>query len=174
MAPELTPGSREPPISRFSVRRKSVQVIVAMMLILVVSVVLLVQAIAITHSTLIVLASLCLGLVVFAGYRLVRTGVRTVALEIWIRHMGEGNLDYTVTLAGNDEVNEAAEALERLRQRSIEALQLDLVRELSDDLQEKNDELERVLSELRQTSWSRNSVRRSISTQETSGTTIAA
>ena len=151
MAPESTPGSRKPPISRFSVRRKSVQVILAMMLVLVVSVVLLVQAIAVGHSTLIVLASLCLGLVVFAGYRLVRTGIRTVALEIWIRHMGEGNLDFTVTLAGNDEVNEAAEALERLRQRSIEALQLDLVRELSDDLQEKNDELERVLSELRQT-----------------------
>ena len=151
MVPESTPGSREHPISRFSVRRKSVQVILAMMLILVVSVVLLVQAIAISHRTLVVLASLCLGLVVFAGYRLVRTGVRTVALEIWIRHMGEGNLDYTVTLAGNDEVNEAAEALERLRQRSIEALQLDLVRELSDDLQKKNEELERVLSELRQT-----------------------
>ena len=65
--------------------------------------------------------------------------------------MGEGNLDYTVDLAGNDEVNEAAAALERLRQRSIEALQLDLVRKLSEDLQEKNDELERVLSELRQT-----------------------
>ena len=151
MVPESTPGSREHPISRFSVRRKSVQVILAMMLILVVSVVLLVQAIAISHRTLIVLASLCFALLVFAFYRLVRTGIRTVELEIWIRHMGEGNLDYTVTLAGNDEVNEAAEALERLRQRSIEALQLDLVRELSDDLQQKNEELERVLSELRQT-----------------------
>ena len=107
MAPESTPGSREHPISRFSVRRKSVQVILAMMLILVVSVVLLVQAIAISHRTLVVLASLCLGLVVFAFSRLVYTGIRTVELEIWIRHMGEGNLDYTVTLAGNDEVNEA-------------------------------------------------------------------
>ncbi len=151
MAPESTPGSREHPISRLSVRRKSVQVILAMMLILVVSVVLLVQAIAISDSTLVVLASLCLVLVVFAFSRLVYTGLRTVELEIWIRHMGEGNLDYQVKLAGNDEVNEAAEALERLRQRSIEALQLDLVRELSDNLQQKNEALERVVSELRQT-----------------------
>ena len=65
--------------------------------------------------------------------------------------MGEGNLDYKVDLPGNDEVNEAADALERLRQRSIEALHLDLVRELSDDLQQKNDELQRVLLELQQT-----------------------
>ena len=48
-------------------------------------------------------------------------------------------------------MNEAADAIERLRQRSIEALQLDLVRELSDDLQQKNDELQRVLLELQQT-----------------------
>ena len=151
MAPESTTNGREDPISPYSLRRKSVQVILAMVLILIVNVALLAQAIAIGDSTLVVLASLCLALFLFAFYRLVRTGVRTVQLEIWIRHMGEGNLDYTVDLPGNDEVNEAADALERLRQRSIEALQLDLVRELSDDLREKNEELEGVLLELRQT-----------------------
>ncbi|MXV98722.1 MAG: hypothetical protein F4126_11490 [Acidimicrobiaceae bacterium] len=151
MAPDTTPSSREHPISRFSLRRKSVQVIIAMTGILVVSVILLVEAVSADQSTLVVLAAVCLGLVLFTFYRLVRTGLRTVAIELWIRHMGEGNLDYTVDLAGNDEVNEAAEALEQLRQRSIEALQLDLVRKLSEDLQEKNNELERVLSELRRT-----------------------
>ena len=151
MAPDTTPSSREHPISRFSLRRKSVQVIIAMTGILVVSVMLLVEAVSADQSTLVVLAAVCLGLVLFTFYRLVRTGLRTVAIELWIRHMGEGNLDYTVDLAGNDEVNEAAEALEQLRQRSIEALQLDLVRKLSEDLQEKNYELERVLSELRRT-----------------------
>ena len=119
--------------------------------ILAVSVVLVVEAVAAGHRTLVALAAVCLGLVLFAFYRLVRTGIRTVAIELWIRHMGEGNLDYRVELGGNDEVNEAADALERLRQRSIEALQLDLVRKLSEDLQHKNDELERVLSELRRT-----------------------
>ncbi|MYB87852.1 MAG: hypothetical protein F4X85_11680 [Acidimicrobiaceae bacterium] len=151
MAPDTTPSSREHPISRFSLRRKSVQVIIAMTGILVVSVILLVEAVSADQSTLVVLAAVCLGLVLFTFYRLVRTGLRTVAIELWVRHMGEGNLDYTGDLAGNDEVNEAAEALEQLRQRSIEALQLDLVRKLSEDLQEKNNELERVLSELRRT-----------------------
>ena len=122
-----------------------------MALILIVNVTLLVQTIATGDRALVVLASICLALFVFTFYRLVRTGLRSVALEIWIRHMGEGNLDYRVVLAGNDEVNEAADALERLRQRSIEAQQLDLVRELSDDLQQKNEELERVLLELQQT-----------------------
>ena len=151
MAPELPASRPEDPIAPFSLRRKSVQVLLAMTLILIVSVALLVQSIASSVSALVVLASLCLALVVFVCYRLVRTGIRTVALELWIRHMGEGNLDYKVQLSGNDEVNEAADALEKLRQRSIEALQLDLVRKLSEDLQEKNSELERVVSELRRT-----------------------
>ena len=151
MAPESTTAGREHPIAPLSLRRKSVQVILTMILTVIVNVLLLVQTIANGDRTLILLASLCLALLVFAFYRLVRTGIRTVELEIWIRHMGEGNLDYRVELSGNDEVNEAADALERLRQRSIEALQLDLVRELSDNLKQKNEELERVLLELQQT-----------------------
>lgn len=151
MAPESLAGSHESPIAQFSLRRKSIQMALALLLGLIVSIVLLLQAISAGHTTLMVLASLCLALVAFANFRHVHTGLRVVAVEMWIRQMGEGNLDYKVNLSGNDEVNEAAAALERLRQRSIEALQLDLVRELSEDLQSKNDELERVLSELRQT-----------------------
>ncbi len=151
MAPESPAGKPENPIAPLSLRRKSIQLMLALTLGLVVSVLLLVQAIALGDRTLIVAASACLALVAFATYRHVHTGLRVVAVEIWIRQMGEGNLDYKVSLSGNDEVNEAAAALERLRQRSIEALQLDLVRKLSEDLQVKNDELERVLEELRQT-----------------------
>ena len=148
MALKSTTSGREDPISPYSLRRKSVQVILAMALILIVNVALLVQTIATGDRALVVLASLCLALLVFTFYRLVRTGLRTVALEIWIRHMGEGNLDYRVELAGNDEVNEAADALERLRLRSIEAQQLDLVRELSDDLQQKNEELQQTQDQI--------------------------
>ena len=151
MAPESTPAGREHPIAPFSLRRKSIQAMLNVTLMLAVSVTLLVMAIDAGDTTLVVLASVGLALLVFLTYRLVTTGRRTVQVELWIRHMGEGNLDYTVDLAGNDEVNEAAEALEKLRQRSIEALQLDLVRKLSEDLQAKNEELEGVLSELRQT-----------------------
>ena len=151
MAPESSASRPESPIAPFSLRRKSIQAMLTVALMLIVSVTLLVLAIADGNSTFVVLASLGLALLVFLTFRLVTTGLRTVQVEIWIRQMGEGNLDYRVELGGNDEVNEAAAALEKLRQRSIEALQLDLVRKLSEDLQAKNAELEGVLSELRQT-----------------------
>ena len=151
MATESPANQPQTPIAPFSLRRKSVQLLLAHALILIGGVVLLVQAVAVGDTALVVVASLCLAVIAFTNYRHVHTGLRVVAVEIWIRQMGEGNLDYKVNLSGNDEVNEAAAALERLRQRSIEALQLDLVRKLSEDLQSKNDELERVLSELRQT-----------------------
>ena len=151
MASESPSSSHESPIPLFSLRRKSIQAAIALLLILILSCLLMAQAIAVGDSTLVLLASLCLALLVGVCVRVAHTGSRTIAIEVWIRHLGEGNLDYRVDLPGNDEVNEAAKALERLRQRSIEALQLDLVRKLSEDLQSKNDELERVLSELRQT-----------------------
>ena len=151
MAPESSASRQESPIAPFSLRRKSVQAMLTVALMLAVSVALLVLAVTAGDSTLVVLASLGLALLIFLTFRLVTTGLRTVQVEIWIRQMGEGNLDYRVELRGNDEVNEAAAALEKLRQRSIEALQLDLVRKLSEDLQAKNAELEEVLSELRQT-----------------------
>ena len=151
MVPESSASKPESPIAPLSLRRKSVQMMLALVLALILSVVLLVQAISIGNTALIAVASVCLALIVFANYRHVHTGLRVVAVEVWIRQMGEGNLDYKVSPSGNDEVNEAAAALEKLRQRSIEALQLDLVRELSEDLQAKNAELEGVLSELRQT-----------------------
>ena len=151
MAPESTPESPKPPIARLSLKRKTVQVLLTLVLIVVVEILLLRNAAASGHGLVVALASVCLGLTLFAVFRFVHAGRRAVDLEIWIRHMGEGNLDYKVDLKGNDEVNEAAAALERLRQRSIEALQLDLVRQLSESLQRKNEELERVLAELRQT-----------------------
>ncbi|MCY4423727.1 MAG: ATP-binding protein [Acidimicrobiaceae bacterium] len=151
MTPEPPAGRREKPIAAFSLRRKFVQLMFTLALFLIVSVVLLVQAITTGDTALIVAASVCLALAVFANYRHTHTGLRAVALEIWIRRMGEGDLDYTVDLSGDDELNVLAAALEKLRQRSIEALQLDRVRELSDDLQKKNEELEEVLAELRQT-----------------------
>ena len=151
MAPESTNSGRNKRITRFSLRRKSIQLTLALALGLIVSVILLVQAVAAGHSAPVAVASVGLAIAVFANFRNLHTGLRVVAVEVWIRKMGEGDLDYTVNLSGNDEVNRIVEALERLRQRSIEALQLDLVRQLSEDLQEKNNELEGVLSELQQT-----------------------
>ena len=151
MASDPTNSGRSKNIARYSLRRKSIQLTLALALSLIASVILLVQAVAAGHSALVAVASVGLAIAVFANFRNLHTGLRVVAVEVWIRKMGEGDLDYTVNLSGNDEVNRIAEALERLRQRSIEALQLDLVRQLSEDLQEKNNELVRVLSELQQT-----------------------
>ena len=83
--------------------------------------------------------------------RLTTIGIRSVALEVWIRRMGAGDLDYRVEMQGKDEIVELAIALEELRQRSIRAMQLNLVEKLSRGLQEKNDELERVVEELQRT-----------------------
>ena len=109
------------------------------------------QAISAGRAWSMAIAALTVALTMFAAYRLITVGVRAVAIEVWIRRMGSGDLDYKVDLPGHDEINALAVDLEKLRQRSIEALQLNLVETLSRELQEKNDELERALSELRQT-----------------------
>ncbi len=82
---------------------------------------------------------------------IVRAGPRIAALEFWIRRMGAGDLNYSVTPAGNDEITRIAYDLEALRRQSVRAQQLDLVQELSQNLQEKNGQLESVLTELHNT-----------------------
>ena len=82
---------------------------------------------------------------------LLRAGTRMVALELWIRRMGAGDLTHTVNPTGNDEITELTYDLEILRRRSVRSLQLDLVQQLSEDLQTKNDELEDILQQLRRT-----------------------
>ena len=84
-------------------------------------------------------------------YMIVRTSSRITQLEFWIRRMGAGDLDHTVPPTGQDEFTEIAYDLEVLRQRSIRSQQLDLVRQLSDELQDKNQALEATLQELHNT-----------------------
>ena len=94
---------------------------------------------------------LALGAVAALGasiFIMLRAGPRVIALEFWIRRMGAGDLTYTVRPSGNDEITEIAYDLEVLRRRQVRARQLDLVQELSDDLLDKNEELETVLGEL--------------------------
>ena len=109
------------------------------------------QAISDGRKQLLAIGVITLLVVLLTVYRLLSVGVRAVALEVWIRRMGQGDLDYKVEMREKDEITELAMSLEVLRQRSVKALQLDLVRKLSEDLQEKNAELEQVLVELRQT-----------------------
>ena len=107
------------------------------------------EALAQARTRWLALGILAAVLTTFVTVRLINIGMKTVAMEIWIRRMGAGDLDYTVEATGRDEITEVANALEKLRQSSIKAIQLDLVKKLSDGLQKKNEELEEVLGELR-------------------------
>ena len=65
-----------------------------------------------------------------------------------MRRMAAGELEEEVQVQGHDELAEMAAALEVFRHNSQEALRLNLVEELNTELEDKNTELETVLSEL--------------------------
>ena len=66
----------------------------------------------------------------------------------WMRGMAQGDLETTVDVGGRDEVAEMAAALEVFRRHALEVQRLNLVEQLADELQGKNDELESVLAQL--------------------------
>lgn len=80
-----------------------------------------------------------------------RATVRRVAVERWIRRLGMGDFEYTLAPSDGSEVSKMLVALEAVRQRALGAMQLDLVRSLSEELQEKNRSLESALTELERT-----------------------
>ncbi len=65
-----------------------------------------------------------------------------------MRAMARGMLDEEIVVSGNDEIAEMASALEIFRQRSLEAQRLNLVEVLADELQEKNEAMQKVVDEL--------------------------
>ena len=89
--------------------------------------------------------------IIVATYIIVRLGTRITELEFWIRRMEADNLECPVPPRGHDELTEIIYALEVLRERSLRSQELDLVRELSEELQDKNATLENTLVELRNT-----------------------
>ncbi len=66
----------------------------------------------------------------------------------WMRGMAQGDLETTVDVGGRDEVAEMAAALEVFRRHALEVQRLNLVEQLAEELQGKNDELESVLAQL--------------------------
>ena len=138
-------------LSKFSIRRYSVQHI--LLLFSVIGLLVATNVVAVLHGnvTLMVLAATTLALTLAKTGVVLYAGIRTVAVEIWIRRLGMGDFEYRIEPKGNDEVSKACLALETLRQSSIRAMQLDLVQKLSDELQEKNATLEDTLDELRKT-----------------------
>ena len=82
----------------------------------------------------------------FVGRLLLR---RLHMLSVWMRRMAGGDLEAQVEIGGRDEVAEMAAALEVFRRHALEVQRLNLVEQMAEELQGKNDELETVLVELR-------------------------
>ena len=108
-------------------------------------------AIATWRITLTALGGVACALTMLLFVRSLAVGLRAVALEVWIRRMGAGDLDYKVEIEGNDELTALAISLEELRRRSINVVRLQLVEQLAEELRRKNEELERALADLLRT-----------------------
>ena len=81
----------------------------------------------------------------FVGKYLLR---RIQTLSNRMLRMADGDLETEVEISGRDEVAEMAGALEVFRQHALEVQRLNLVEQLAEELQGKNDQLERVLDDL--------------------------
>ena len=136
-------------LSKFSIRRYSIQHFLLIFVVIGLLVVTTVFAVLHGNVVLVVLAGTTLAVVLVKAAFVIHVGIRTIAVEAWIRRLGMGDFEYRIEPQGNDEVSKACLALETLRQSSIRAMQLDLVRKLSDELQDKNAALEDTLDELR-------------------------
>ena len=82
----------------------------------------------------------------FVGRVIVR---RIQQLSNWMLRMAGGDLESQVELGGRDEVADMADALEVFRRHALEVQRLNLVEQLAEELQGKNDQLESVLADLR-------------------------
>ena len=136
-------------MSKFSLRRYSVQHVFLLLAVLCLIISINVYALLKGGNLLLALSATTLFLALVMTGLVIFIGARTVAIEIWIRRLGMGDFEYHIKPWGNDEVSKACEALELLRRSSIRALQLDRVQQLSNELRDKNEELEVALADLR-------------------------
>ncbi len=81
----------------------------------------------------------------FVGRLLVR---RLQRLSEWMRRMAGGDLETREDISGRDEVAEMASALDVFRRHALEVQRLNLVEQLAQELQGKNEQLEDVLQDL--------------------------
>ena len=78
-------------------------------------------------------------------------GLRVVAVGEWILRLGAGDLDYRTTLGGNDEAARLCQALEKLRDRSVRVVKLQLVERMTERLEQRNAELRETIERLQKT-----------------------
>ena len=81
----------------------------------------------------------------FVGRVLLR---RLQMLSDWMRRMAGGDLEAQVEIGGRDEVADMAAALEVFRRHALEVQRLNLVEQLANELQGKNDQLESANDQL--------------------------
>ena len=136
-------------MSKFSIRRGSIQVQLLLLASIATTTALTVKNAAGGNTTDLTLAAAAMGLIIVMTIIIGRITLKTIQAEIWIRKMGMGDLEHRVEPTGNDEITRTLEALETLRQSSIKAMQSDRVERLSNEIQSKNNELERALADLR-------------------------
>ena len=74
--------------------------------------------------------------------------LRVVAVGEWILRLGAGDLDYRTTLGGNDELARLCRALEKLRDRSVRVVKLQLVERRTAWLELRNTELRETIDRL--------------------------
>lgn len=137
-------------MSRFSIRRYSVQQFLLIILANLLLVILTAAAVIQGDLMLVGLSATTLIVVTLLTALVFRVGLRTIAVEAWIRRLGMGDFEYRIEPRGNDEVSKACLALETLRMNCIKAMQLDLVTQLSEEIRVRNQELEQAMSELRE------------------------
>ena len=90
------------------------------------------------------------GAVLIAWLYIGRVILRRIAqLSDSMTRMAGGDLQTRVEVGGRDEVADMAAALDVFRQHALEVQRLNLVEELAQELQQKNDRLEEVLEDLR-------------------------
>ena len=108
------------------------------------------QAISTGGSLLIAISVISVGSALLISWLFVGRVLlhRINMLSARMRRMAAGQLEEEVEISGHDELAEMAAALEVFRNNSLEALRLNLVEELNQELEGKNSELESVLGEL--------------------------
>ena len=130
---QLIEGNDPFGMSRFSLRRYSIQHFLLIVVTHVLLIALLVTSVLWGNAALIALSALAWTVVIVKTVLVVTVGIRTIAVEAWIRRLGMGDYEHSIEPRGNDEVSKACQALETLRLRSIEVVRLELVEKLAID-----------------------------------------
>ncbi|MCY4454206.1 MAG: HAMP domain-containing sensor histidine kinase [Immundisolibacterales bacterium] len=75
--------------------------------------------------------------------------MRLIMVAEWILRLTAGDLEYRLKLAGNDQTTWMCEAMEKVRRRSVEVVNLPRARELAAELEQRNTDLNHTLEHLK-------------------------